>query len=153
MAGETLPPSSLLTEDDIRLIILESGFSNTSYPDFVVNELNAKAPILGNFLVTELPAGTDSPERIRQQWIGLSLPVRCQGLDFEGAVPVLAIEAMLELKKAGRLEAYNWWMREYESDWRLPLGYTPGDFPEFLAYTNFLIFNQDEGQMQWGDTT
>jgi hypothetical protein len=146
---EILRPAQIPTEDDLRLIVNESGYANTSHPELLVNVLNDKAPVVGRFTVREIPQGLGVPLVVRQQWVDLSLPVRCTSTDFEGGVPILAIEALEELKKAGRMAGYEWWRRDFEADWKNTPAYNP-TFPNALVYTNFLTFSDHEGILEWG---
>lgn len=73
--------------------------------------LDTVAPVQLHFMPTATPEVGVAPENIRDQWVGLRLPVRSKQYweqdDEEGFV-VRAREA-LEILKVERPEAYEWW--------------------------------------------
>ncbi len=145
---ETLPPTQIPTDDDLRRIINESSLFNTSYPELVIQVLNERAPVLGQLTVTDVPKGF-APQSVRREWVGLSLPVRCDGVAYANDYPVLAIEAMQALKEAGKDYAHGFWQAMYDAEWEKAPGHR-STFPSYLAYTEFLIFSEECGQMEWG---
>ncbi|MFO0781816.1 MAG: hypothetical protein U0524_02895 [Candidatus Saccharimonadales bacterium] len=76
--------------------------------------LDAHYPVFAQFVVEEVPSG-HAPEEVRQDWVGLSLPVRAQTRQNDG-VPVLAFEAVDKLERAGRQNSATWWRRDYIVD-------------------------------------
>jgi len=86
--------------------------------------LDAHYPVFAQFVVEEVPSG-HAPEEVRQDWVGLSLPVRAQTRQNDG-VPVLAFEAVDQLEYAGKHDAATWWKRDYIVDLPPEFNQLPG---------------------------
>jgi hypothetical protein len=74
-------------------------------------ELDDEEPIEGTFTVTTTPAGFP-PEHIRQEWVGVELPVRSMERindDFE--VEINPVDAILSLLNNGKLDGADWFMK------------------------------------------
>lgn len=65
------------------------------------------APIVGTFVFDTVPAG-DPPLSIREEWVGVGVPVRHPGALNEGFVDVSADDARLSLLSQGKLDAASW---------------------------------------------
>lgn len=105
--------------------------------------LDRIAPVRAAFEIISTPPGF-APEEVRNQWVGITLPIRGYYDPSEG-VGVLAREA-LELLKEQSPEAHKWWQQYYadESSARIP-NVESEDFPEFLANISHLVFSSDCG--------
>lgn len=79
------------------------------------HQLDIIAPVQVHFIPTVTPDVGVAPKNIRDQWVGLSLPVRSKQYhegDGEEGFVVRAREA-LEALKLKRPEAYQWWRTHY----------------------------------------
>lgn len=97
------------TENDLleSLSRLSRGgeLTDLTYSDLgsVLDELH---PIFAKFVVIDVPPTNDRiPRRIREQWVGMSLPVRAVS---SNGIPVIAAEAIarLQVQEEGAAE---WW--------------------------------------------
>lgn len=103
--------------DDVNDALLKCYRYNPYSEDF--NEfkhcLDTVAPVQLHFIPTTTPDVGVAPEHIREQWVGLRLPVRSKHYweeDGEEGFVVRAREA-LEVLKRDRPEAYEWWQNYY----------------------------------------
>lgn len=109
---EGLPDAEKVNDD-----LLRGGRYNLYSGDFAefTHSLDEVAPVQLYFVPTVTPDVGVAPDNIRDQWVGLRLPVRCKAYheedDEEGFV-VRAREA-LEILRAERPEAYEWWQAYY----------------------------------------
>lgn len=110
--------------------------------------LDTTLPVLNGFTVETTPPGFP-PEEIRQEWVGLTLPVRFT-IDIEQVpeVPVIAVEALHELERAGRHVARDWWREYYaqEARRRVPNIDDEGH-ADFLANVSLLVFDPSCGTL------
>ncbi|MGZ6004706.1 MAG: hypothetical protein ACXWLH_00995 [Candidatus Saccharimonadales bacterium] len=103
------------------------------------DHLDKIAPVRGSFEITDIPNG-HAPEEIRRQWIGVTLPIRGFYEPQEG-VAVLAREA-LEILKANKPEAHEWWQKHYTQEASLDLpNVNPEELPKYVANIGFLTFD------------
>ena len=116
--------------------LLDTGEAFT--PDFEVLKahLDRIAPVRTWFKVLSTPPGF-APSEVRQEWVGLTLPIR--GPRDEG-IAVIAREALEKLRHK-RPGAHAWWVKYYvrESARRTP-EVDSQDFPEFYANITQIIF-------------
>ena len=84
----------------------------------------AYGPVALNFLLTQTPEGA-APDHIREQWVGVQLPIRHGNLgglatryvdllsgehkENDEPVAVVGIEGMYALREAGKAEAAAFW--------------------------------------------
>lgn len=131
--------------DDIVRGLLITGDAFTT--DFIrlKSHLDRIAPVRAFFDITSTPRGF-APEDIRQQWVGVTLPMRGYFDPRDGGVCILAREA-LELLKAKSPAAHRWWQQHYaeEAHTKVP-NVDPEGFPEFLANISYLVFDLDCGK-------
>ena len=74
-------------------------------------ELDEEEPIDGTFTITEVPGGFP-PEEIRQEWVGVQLPVRnMDRVEDSGEVEISPADAILSLLNNGRLDAADWFIK------------------------------------------
>jgi hypothetical protein len=85
-------------------------------------QLDELQPILATFTIQEVPAGP-APLEIREQWVGVVLPVRQLRRAQSGAVAISPFEATLALRAAGKHEASDWWYRILMPRVSNPVGY------------------------------
>lgn len=64
-------------------------------------------PIVGTFVFDTVPAG-DPPLGVREEWVGVGVPVRHPDLLKQGLVDVSADDARLSLLSQGKLDAASW---------------------------------------------
>jgi len=65
------------------------------------------APIAGTFVFDSVPAG-DPPLSVREEWVGVGVPVRHPDWLEQGLVDVSASDARLSLLSQGKLDAASW---------------------------------------------
>lgn len=70
-------------------------------------EADDTAPIVGTFVFDTVPAG-DPPLSIREEWVGVGVPVRHPDWIEQGLVDVSSDDARLSLLSQGRLDAASW---------------------------------------------
>jgi hypothetical protein len=114
-----------------------------------LNDRETEHPILSWFIVGTMPEG-EAPIEIKEQWLGVPLPVRMKAprLDYrvgvlsgeritsvKDAIPVNTDDAILALRAAGKEEAADWWEAN---------GHTHGD--------PTLLFDAAEGKLVRGNT-
>lgn len=73
-------------------------------------ELDDEASIDATFTITEVPDGFP-PENIRQEWVGVRLPVRGFERSVDDMVRVSPADAVLSLLESGKLDAADWFIR------------------------------------------
>ena len=135
------PSPSQLIED----LMHNAEFFTSDY-DRYKYWLDHIAPVRGTFTIQRTPPGF-APERVRQQWEGVVLPMRCR-LDIDDGVDILAREALEALKEKSQL-AYAWWQKYYENMAILKIPkIDPEGFPEFLSNIDFLTFNPNCGDIE-----
>lgn len=95
-------------------------------PEHILSSLeDIYGPITLNFILTQTPQG-GAPDHIKEQWIGVKLPVREQNLgrlatrymdllsgefkENDEPIPVAGIEAVRALEEAGKDEAARFWV-------------------------------------------
>jgi len=66
-------------------------------------------PILGTFTFTRVPAGSP-PLEIREEWVGVEVPVRDPESMTRGEVPVSSDDVELSLLSQGRIDAASWFI-------------------------------------------
>lgn len=66
-----------------------------------------RSPIAGTFVFDTVPAG-DPPLSVREEWVGVRVPVRHPDWIEEGLVDVSADDARLSLLSQGKLDAAMW---------------------------------------------
>jgi hypothetical protein len=112
-------------------------------------------PATHTFEVTTTPAGK-APEEIRRAWVGVHLPVRSFLPAPSSTVPILAVDGIVALGRAGKDEAKEWWTRFYDTDpgvnSYLIRGITPLINPfakqrATMARLTFMGFDQSEGSL------
>ncbi len=105
--------NQLPSADDISAAILERSPSEwTSWnPKTLEYFLDVNYPVFAQFVVEETPQG-HAPEAIREDWVGLSLPVRANA-ESDGALPIVAFEAVDQLEHAGKQRSARWWKRDF----------------------------------------
>ncbi|HVV25691.1 MAG TPA: hypothetical protein VHC21_01495 [Candidatus Saccharimonadales bacterium] len=131
--------------------ILRSGEGFKSNKDRLQAILDIHAPVFAKLVVQTPPPGFP-PAQIRQQWVGLELPLRAK--PYPDGIPLLAFEAIDCLKKAGRTEAVKWWEDYYilQGQEQCP-EIDPEGYPEFLVGVSGLEFDPDCGEvtlLRWG---
>lgn len=131
------------TPDAIVQALLLTGDALTADWPRLQSHLDSIAPSRAIFHITSIPPGF-APEEVRQQWVGVALPIRGVFDPHEGVV-VLAREA-LEFLKEKSPEAHVWWQQYYadQAQAKIPNVDAEG-FPEFLANVSNLIFNTQCG--------
>lgn len=72
-----------------------------------LEDLDDESPIVGTFKIDTVPAGMPSLE-VRQEWVGVELPVRQPERLEDGEVEVSPADAVLSLLSTGRLDATAW---------------------------------------------
>jgi hypothetical protein len=65
------------------------------------------APIVGTFVFDTVPAG-DPPLSVREEWVGVGVPVRHPDWLEQGLVDVSSDDARLSLLSQGKLDAASW---------------------------------------------
>jgi hypothetical protein len=125
-------------------IITQLRLTNDAYtPDFDVlkNRLDSIAPVRGIFNITSTPPGF-APEEIREQWVGIALPIRGYINPREG-VSVIAREAM-ELLKDKSPGAYQWWQKYIDDATSTRMGprFAAMDFARNMVNVTTLIFDK-----------
>lgn len=128
--------------------LMVSGDMFTDQFDRYRSILDASVPVLGQFSIESTPPGFP-PEEVRQDWVGLSLPVRFT-VDIEQLpeVPIVAAEALHVLEGAGKGIARDWWRQYYaqEAKKRMPNVDDEG-YPDFLANVSLLVFDPSCGNL------
>ena len=128
--------------------LMVSGDMFTDQFDRYRSILDASVPVLGQFSIESTPPGF-APEEIREDWIGLTLPVRFT-VDIEQVpeIPVMAAEALHGLEVAGRTIARDWWRQYYaeEAQRRVPNIDSEGH-TDFLANVSLLVFDPSCGNL------
>ncbi len=66
-------------------------------------------PIAGTFTFTSVPAG-DPPLQVREEWVGVEVPVRDPESLQWGEVPVSSDDVELSLLSQGKLDAASWFI-------------------------------------------
>lgn len=111
--------------------------------------LDTSVPVLGQFSIDSTPPGFP-PEEIREDWVGLSLPVRFT-VDIEQIpeIPIMAAEALHALEAEGRTVACDWWRQYYvdEARKRMPNVDDQGH-KDFLANISLLVFDSSCGTLR-----
>jgi hypothetical protein len=99
--------------------------SERSLPDEFSETIERElGPVIAHFTITSTPQG-GAPEEIKEQWIGVSLPVRQRLLETQSvhffdiltaefkenleAVPVYGFDAVAALRVYGRDDAADFW--------------------------------------------
>lgn len=136
--SERLSEQSIPTTDVLRRTIVGSHLAEL--PKELIAYLDEHYPVIGVLSVFEVPDDGPAPYAIRQEWVGLSLPVRCRNLDNDG-YPVLGVEGLVALENAGRINGLLWWETKYREK-RARAGGRKPDFPEVLACFDFLTFSE-----------
>ena len=127
------------TKEEIIIGLVRTGDLLTEDFGRLRSHLDRIAPVRATCAIVETPPGF-APEEIREQWVGVTLPIRSYFDPHEG-IAVLAREAMEILGETSPV-AHAWW-RGYYSDRaaeEMPNVSSEG-FPEFLANTRYLIFD------------
>jgi hypothetical protein len=70
-------------------------------------EADDTAPIVGAFVFDTVPAG-DPPLSVREEWVGVGVPVRHPDWIEQGLVDVSSDDARLSLLSQGKLDAASW---------------------------------------------
>ncbi|MCA9334110.1 hypothetical protein KC963_03605 [Candidatus Saccharibacteria bacterium] len=129
--------------------LMVSGDMFTDQFDRYRSILDVSVPVLGQFSIESTPPGFP-PEEVRQDWVGLSLPVRFT-VDIEQLpeVPIVAAEALHVLEGAGKGIARDWWRQYYaqEAKKRMPNVDDEG-YPDLLANVSLLVFDPSCGTLQ-----
>ncbi len=74
-------------------------------------DLDLYEPIEGTFTITTMPAGFP-PEEIRQEWVGVELPVRkLDRVSEDLEVEISPADAILSLLSNGRLDGADWFIK------------------------------------------
>jgi hypothetical protein len=135
--GEYLKPKDLAHPSGSEIIqeLLVTGDAFTSDFDILKAHLDRIAPVRVWFKVLSLPPGP-APDEIRQEWVGLTLPIR--GPRNEG-IAIITREALEKLRHKSP-KAHDWWEKYYaqESATRAP-GVDSKDFPEFHANITYIV--------------
>lgn len=129
--------------------------SDEAYVDDILPNM---LPATQIFEVQQAPAG-DAPEEIRQGWVGVELPVRAfMPSDYlTVTVPILAVDGLVVLARAGRQQAHDWWADFYEQKGKsgedaIILGmlnpYAHMASYPIIARYSFLGFNRSEGELK-----
>jgi hypothetical protein len=93
------------TPKQVLDIIEKSGEAFTLNTGRLSRMLDTHAPIFAKFVIEEVPPGFP-PRHVREQWVGVALPVRMR--PYPDTIPVLGFEAIDSLKQAGRMTATVW---------------------------------------------
>ena len=70
-------------------------------------EADDAAPIVGTFVFDTVPAG-DPPLNVREEWVGVGVPVRHPSWLEQGLVDVSSDDVRLSLLSQGKLDAAKW---------------------------------------------
>ena len=74
-------------------------------------DLDKEEPIEGTFTITDIPAGYP-PEEIRQEWVGVELPIRnMDRVSEDSEVEINLVDAILSLLSSGKLNGSDWFMK------------------------------------------
>lgn len=111
--------------------------------------LDTSVPTLGQFSIESTPPGFP-PEEIREDWVGLTLPVRfAVNLELLPEVPIVAAEALHVLEGAGKTIARDWWRQYYAQEAKKRMPNVDGEgCPDFLANVSLLVFDPSCGTLQ-----
>ena len=142
LSPDDYPP----TRDEVINSLMLTGECFTEDFTRLKSHLDRIAPVRAQFTVTDPPPGY-APDEVREQWVGITLPIRGFFNPREG-VGVLAREALELLRDKSPL-AYDWWQNHYaeEAQERIPNA-DPENFPAFLANISHLIFDYRCGQYE-----
>jgi len=75
-----------------------------------LSQLDIDAPIVGTFTFNTVPAGSP-PEEIREEWLGVEVPVRYPDGLVAGDMKLSANDTRLSLLSQGRLKSALWFTR------------------------------------------
>lgn len=142
----------LLARDEfarMEAALVLSGDMFTDQYQRYVSVLDSSVPVLSRFSVESTPPGFP-PEEIREDWVGLTLPVRFT-VDIEQVpeVPIIAAEALHALEGADKKVARDWWRQYYaeEAEKRMPNVDSEGH-SDFLANVSLLVFDPSCGTLR-----
>ena len=137
-SGESLGPKDIDHPSGLEIIqgLLVTGDAFTPDFDILKAHLDRIAPVRRWFKVLSTPPGPE-PSEIRQEWVGLTLPIR--GPKEEG-IAVIAREALEKIRHKST-KAHEWWVNYYVQESAAGAsGVDPQGFPEFRANITHLKF-------------
>jgi hypothetical protein len=142
---------------------------NPSTDDYerMVGVLDEIAPVQAYYIPTRIPTLGVAPDDIKEEWIGLRLPVRSKSeTEGEPGFTIMAREA-LEVLSQERPRADAWWRNHYVKeverkteevrekrlaegdylpyDWRGYVNHPNNEFDEYIVNFDHLTFDPEEG--------
>lgn len=135
--------------DFLEQIRKDGHYQVSSNPNTMFEMLDERAPVLGNFTVLEPTANGFPPESIREEWVGVTLPVRCIDSVAIG-YPVWVVDALIALRKAGKIDGFQWWEQKYRDQGTYSHG---PDGAQYVGEEDFLVFNENHGHFELVRTT
>lgn len=80
-----------------------------------LRELDERSPIVGSFRIETIPESRFVPKEVREQWIGIDIPVRFPETLIGGGVEFTDEDAILSLLMSGKIEAARWFSKNLQS--------------------------------------
>ena len=132
----------MTTQTQLTVSALESGEAGN--PARLMPYLDIFCPPFADFNIESTPLGM-APDRIREAWIGLSLPVRCEAV---GGIAILGSEAVFTLEQSGKDEAAEWWKNYYRKKYSFISQNREEDTSYLIASMSTLVFNAACGVLE-----
>ena len=80
-----------------------------------LRHLDSWAPIFASFRVEQIPRGEFVPAEIREQWVGVDVPVRFTALIEAGGIEFGDDDAVLSLLASGKIDAAKWFVEHRQA--------------------------------------